>query len=401
MTGATAVVLFAGIGAETQAARDCGLDVTIAVNHDPRAIETHQANHPAQTVCADISQITPGPRYGATVLLASPECTHQTLASGKARGQGPDLWGNVTDPAAERSRATMWDVVRFAEAMVDMRRPYQAIVVENVAEILSWVLWPAWSLALRKLGYRVQVVSRDAAFDSTGQARPRAYVACTRTDRPAPDLTFRPAAPCPRCTGDVAAVQVFHDPRLPGGKYGPRPAGDYLYGCPRCGAAVAPYARPAAEVLDVDRPGVPIGTPPRLVPKSMARAVRAFAAWGPAGRSVHPRFTPIPGSREASALVVSYYSSAKEKGWPIGAPVRALTTIDRHALLTWPSPGADLGDCGYRMLSIAEMRRLTGLRDDYVLTGSGDEQTRGIGNAIVVPTFAAVLRPVLASIGAA
>jgi DNA (cytosine-5)-methyltransferase 1 len=41
----------------------------------------------------------------------------------------------VADEAAERSRATMWDVVRFAE-----HHRYTSVIVENVVDAAKWVL---------------------------------------------------------------------------------------------------------------------------------------------------------------------------------------------------------------------------------------------------------------------
>ena len=54
-----------------------------------------------------------------------------------AQGQ---LWGEaLPDEAAERSRATMWDVVRFSE-----HHRYAAVIVENVVEVAQWLPFRAW-----------------------------------------------------------------------------------------------------------------------------------------------------------------------------------------------------------------------------------------------------------------
>jgi DNA (cytosine-5)-methyltransferase 1 len=39
----------------------------------------------------------------------------------------------LPDEAAERSRATMWDVVRFSEF-----HDYGAVIVENVVDVFQW-----------------------------------------------------------------------------------------------------------------------------------------------------------------------------------------------------------------------------------------------------------------------
>jgi DNA (cytosine-5)-methyltransferase 1 len=76
----------------------------------------------------------------------------------------PDLFGDtLPDEAAERSRATMWDVVRFAE-----HHRYDAIVVENVVDAALWVLWPAWRSGLDALGYCVHVVYLNSMHAQAG-----------------------------------------------------------------------------------------------------------------------------------------------------------------------------------------------------------------------------------------
>ena len=135
--------LFCGAGGSSTGAVEAGIDVRIAANHWKLAVESHHENHTRTAHdCADISQVDPR-RYAPTdVLWASPECTNHSQAKGQSRkndGQ-PDLFGEVLpDAASERSRATMWDVPRFAEAMLLRGRPYRAVVVENVVEAVAAV----------------------------------------------------------------------------------------------------------------------------------------------------------------------------------------------------------------------------------------------------------------------
>ena len=120
--------LFCGAGGSSTGAEMVpGVEVVMAVNHWRLAVATHAANHPGTAHdCADISQVDPR-RYPSTDLLwASPECTNHSIARGMSRrrqaeARRADLFGPLeADPppgeeAAVRSRATMWDVVRFAE----------------------------------------------------------------------------------------------------------------------------------------------------------------------------------------------------------------------------------------------------------------------------------------------
>ncbi|HEY0883298.1 MAG TPA: DNA cytosine methyltransferase, partial [Archangium sp.] len=51
-----AVDLFAGAGGWTTGARAAGVRVLMAVNHWPRAVESHAANHPeTEHVCQDLA----------------------------------------------------------------------------------------------------------------------------------------------------------------------------------------------------------------------------------------------------------------------------------------------------------------------------------------------------------
>jgi DNA (cytosine-5)-methyltransferase 1 len=115
---------FCGAGGSSQGVRNLsrkhagGIEVKLALNHWKLAIETHNTNFP-DTVhdCTDISAADPR-RYPSTdILITSPECTNHSLAKGKKIVQKQiDLFtAGKLDPAAERSRATMWDVPRFAE----------------------------------------------------------------------------------------------------------------------------------------------------------------------------------------------------------------------------------------------------------------------------------------------
>ena len=189
----TVTDLFCGAGGSSLGAETAGAELVMAANHWRTAIDVHQAHFPhAGHDCADISQADPR-RYPRTdILLASPECTAHSQARGVSRRrQDPTLW-DAPDPSAERSRATMWDVVRFAEQM-----HYAAMVVENVVEASKWVLFPAWLQALRDLGYRYWILSHNSMHHGVPQSRDRLYIVCTpcrphTRPRPRAPRTMRP-----------------------------------------------------------------------------------------------------------------------------------------------------------------------------------------------------------------
>ncbi|WP_314612468.1 DNA cytosine methyltransferase [Streptomyces stackebrandtii] len=104
-----------------------GVTVRMAANHWPLAADVHNDNHPqADHDCADISQVDPR-RYPQTDMIwASPSCTKHSVARSVA--------ADPEDEAAEWSRATVWDVQRFAEV-----HRYRFGFVENVCEVRKWV----------------------------------------------------------------------------------------------------------------------------------------------------------------------------------------------------------------------------------------------------------------------
>lgn len=257
---------FCGAGGCTIASTRVGMVPYLALNHWPRAIETHQRNFPnTRHDCTDVSACDPR-RYPSTDgLITSPECTNHSLAKGKARPQYThDLFGTPQlDPAAERSRATMWDVPRFAEV-----HDYNFIVVENVIEAATWVLFPAWLKAMHLLGYRHQIVYFNSMFaPPTPQSRDRMYVVFTKEGNPVPDLDFRPAAYCHHCDAVGEAVQTWKQGRNTG-----RYRRQYVYTCSRCRKEIVPFYFAALNIIDWTLPAERIGDRKRpLKPKTMAR----------------------------------------------------------------------------------------------------------------------------------
>lgn len=312
--------LFAGAGgSSTGAATIPGVTVRIASNHWELACESHAANHPdTEHLCADLSQINPRLFPRTDVLWASPECTNHSVARGKKRGDAqPDLFGEVLpDAAADRSRATMWDVPRFAE-----HHRYEAVIVENVVDAARWEPFRAWLMAMDSLGYEHHVVylnSMHAQAFGPGapQSRDRMYVVFWRRGNPMPDFVrvTSPAATCPEC-GQVRARQVFkrHD-RAPWGRY----RSQYVFRCPntKCrNQIVEPSFRPASEIIDWGLLGQRIGDRGKpLADKTLAR-IRAGIE-----RYWAPLLVPVEG-REGKQAV------------PVGHPARTMTTRSETGLL--------------------------------------------------------------------
>ncbi|WP_244296774.1 DNA cytosine methyltransferase [Paenarthrobacter nitroguajacolicus] len=379
----TATDMFCGAGGSSTGALEVpGVTIKTAMNHWARAIETHNANHPeTDHVCADI-QIT-DPRYIATsdILWASPECTNHSVAKGKKRiTNQADLFGDsIADEAADRSRATMWDVPRFAEW-----HKYKLIITENVVDAAKWVMFDAWLMAMDALGYNHHTVYMNSMHAQLGglpapQSRDRMYVMFWLKGNPKPNFDLlMPLAHCTTCDETIRCIQSWKNPNYRWGRY----KAQYVYRCPntRCkNSIVEPGWLPAASAIDWKLRGQRIGdrTKP-LVPKTMARiaaglkryhgkavsidAVRGAEIISPVHAEPFQTQTtsytrslliPVEGregkqaahvgdvlrtqtTRNETGLLVPAGGTWNDDARPLTDPMRALTTRDANAVVMPP-----------------------------------------------------------------
>jgi DNA (cytosine-5)-methyltransferase 1 len=147
--------LFAG-GGGASTGLEIGLNRTVysAINHNPKAISMHTANHPhtrhfVQDVFAvDPLEATGGQSVGW--MHASPDCTHHSQAAG---GQ----------PRSKEIRDLSWVAVKFAGKV----RP-RVISLENVKQILNW--GPLVAKRCKKTG---RVMRLDGSVAAPGEHTPR------------------------------------------------------------------------------------------------------------------------------------------------------------------------------------------------------------------------------------
>jgi DNA (cytosine-5)-methyltransferase 1 len=241
----TVTDLFCGAGGSSQGAEEAGTQLMLGLNHWRRAIDTHAINFPhADHDCADVSLCDPRYYPPSDLLIASPECTAHSYANGVSRKLARRSLLDQPDPAAERSRATMWDVVRFLEA-----HRYQAVIVENVVNVRDWELFEPWLHAVRSVrpGYHAETVYLNSMVAwPTPQSRDRLYTVIWRKGAPRPNLRVDVPAWCPTCQQVTAAVQSWKNPRRPWGRY----AQQYWYRCPACTEITWPLVYPAATAID-------------------------------------------------------------------------------------------------------------------------------------------------------
>lgn len=266
-SGITFTDFFCGFGGSSIGLTEAGLQLVWAANHWKLAIENHAANfRKADHYQGDISGYDMRRVPKADVAWLSPECTWHSPAGGRKRVRAqldalfPDE--HVASEAGERSRATMWDVVRAAEA-----KAFKIVIVENVVEVTSWPLFDAWLHAMEVLGYEHQIVCVTAAHIGdelnpyAPQWRDRIYFVFYKKQIPFPVIEPRPLAYCEQCGAVVESRQSWKraDRRI--GKYGPQ----YVYVCTsgkHPSFVVEPYVLAAASAIDWSDLGTRIGDRP-------------------------------------------------------------------------------------------------------------------------------------------
>lgn len=122
---------FAGGGGASCGLKMAGIDVTIAINHDPAAIRMHTVNHPKTLhLTEDIFQVDLAkyldPDDTVDVMWASPDCTSHS----KAKGGQPRKLG---------LRILPWAVYRLCKQILTVTGHLPSMLfMENVEEIQEW-----------------------------------------------------------------------------------------------------------------------------------------------------------------------------------------------------------------------------------------------------------------------
>lgn len=175
--------LFCGAGGTStgvaQACRELDLAVELlAINHWETAIATHTKNHPwARHLCANLDTIDPRkviPGGHLDLLVASPECTHHSVARGGK-------------PINDQSRASAFRVLEWCDKL-----DVSNVLIENVPEFQNWgpISWNTkrpvkakvgeifrqWVGLLKGMNYRVEWKVLNAADFGGATTRKRLFV---------------------------------------------------------------------------------------------------------------------------------------------------------------------------------------------------------------------------------
>jgi DNA (cytosine-5)-methyltransferase 1 len=259
---------FCGAGGSSLGASSIpGVDVVMAANHWQKAIDVHQVNFPeTRHDCADLSAVDFRRYLPCDIFIASPECTNHSASRGVSRSKQNVSLFDSPDPAADRSRATMWDVHRYIET----HRP-QAVVVENVTDAAGWIYFPTWLQCFRDAGYTPRILSINSMHvpGEVPQSRDRIYVVALR-DGLKVDLDLCPEAWCPTCEKVVESRQQFKNAARSIGRY----KQSWLYRCSKCDGIVDPPAAGAWRAIDWALPSTRIADRKKPLADATLRRIR-------------------------------------------------------------------------------------------------------------------------------
>jgi DNA (cytosine-5)-methyltransferase 1 len=165
--------LFCGGGGSSWGAKNAGVKMVGAVDAWDVATRTYEDNFPTakgNVMTARLNdksgpEIFPQRLGRVDLVIASPECTHHSIARG-------------AKPRDDESRRSGWYVMRF----VDELKP-RWVVLENVMPMRGW---PGFDDLIARLGCRffVSIQKLDATDFGVPQSRRRLFILCDRDRMP-------------------------------------------------------------------------------------------------------------------------------------------------------------------------------------------------------------------------
>lgn len=408
--------------------------VNYAINHDPVALDVHQANHPETIhLTTDIWRVKPlDVTHGrpVDVLWASPDCKHHSRAKGGK-------------PLDKKIRFLAWSVYRWAHDV----RP-AVIFLENVPEFREWgplgedckpivkrkgESFRRWYRQIERLGYVVEHRILNAADYGAPTSRKRLFLVARLDGAPIrwPSPThgmmglppYRTAAecidwslPCPSIFGRTlkdGRPDDLADNTLRRIAEGIRRF--VLSGKPFVVPVAGQLAAPALiqtsygeregqrpRVLDLHQPLGTIvagGIKHSLVAAFLVkhfkgvvgvpfdgRPLDTVTTWDHHSLAVAQLSPGVSHAAEVRAFLTAYYGSIDDHGQALTDPTRTIPTKDRFALVTVQGVEYAIEDIGMRMLSPEELLRAQfgSFAATYDLTRATtkEDKVRLIGNSV-------------------
>ncbi len=405
-TGITGTDLFCGGGGWSEgikaASRRLGLSVErlICLNHWMAAVNTHSANHPdAQHICDDTNRVDPAEFGKLDFVIASPECTHFSIARGGK-------------PTNEQKRIPAGHVANW----IYCNRP-EFFAIENVPQFVDWgpldkndkliksskgetfqekVVNP-----IREMGYSVDHRVLCCADYGDPTTRRRLFICGRRDGAPVqwPEPTHSRQPEKDGLEPWVPARDII-DWSIPGTSIFNRKK-------PLCAKTLrrieigirkfwGPWAEPFLVVLKGQSTAVSIDAPlPTLCTGEHMALAQPFLipqqrGWD--GLNVQSIASPMPTitSKGAEAVcepfIVEYYGNGIDQPQSVDSPLPTVTCRDRFGVVQ--QFGLDIH---YRMLQPHELAAAMGFPPSYRWYGTKTQVVRQIGNAVPVNTAAALV----------
>jgi DNA (cytosine-5)-methyltransferase 1 len=377
LNGQRVVSLFSGCGGSSLGYRMAGYKVLWANEFIPAARETYHANFPDTVIDArDIRSVTGAEILAATGLAAgeldildgSPPCASFSMA-----GKRQHHWGKVKkySDTTQRTDDLFFEYVRLLRDLQPRR-----FIAENVSGLVKGVgkgFFLEILAGLKAAGYRVESRLLDAQWLGVPQARQRIFFVGVRSDvdgapgfpKPLPyRYSVRDALPWIAGVGDVRETG-FHraDGMTPASQPSPTimAGGGYGMNTSQFGVEPAPTIQTHGRR----------GTESEFTVEAEASAN---------GYAVGRELDKLAAGGQSSR----YFSLTRA---PINGPSPTVTATggDGHtASVAHPTER--------RKFSIAELRRICGFPDDFVLTGTYAQQWERLGRAVPPPMMAALAR---------
>lgn len=361
----------------------------VAVNHWERAIETHAANHPlANHFCTGIGELKPSkavPGGKLDLLVASPECTHHSIARGGK-------------PFDDQGRSSAWHVLHWCQELY-----VRNIIMENVPEFTNWgplgenkkplkskkgQTFLAFLNALKSLGYSVDWRILTCADYGDATTRKRFFLMAHRGNR-------RIKWPEPTHF-QIAGKDIFENDQKSW-----VPAKDIIdWTIPGHSLFLTPE--------DVKKHNLRIKRP--LVPNTIKRIESGIKKYW--GDWAEPFLVMLYGSNNTRSIdrplhhylvdpfIVKYYGHGKGSVG-VDSPIDTITTNDTFGLvrpmLIQIGEEKYLLDILFRMLTPKELAAAHSFPEDYRFAGNKTEIVKQIGNSVPVKISEQLCRSQLAA----
>lgn len=417
-----------GGGTSTGLEAAFGRPVDLAINHDPKALAMHRANHPdTKHYCESVWDVDPievTQNQPVGLVWLSPDCKHFSKAKG-------------SKPVEKRIRGLAWIALRWA----DLTRP-RVIMLENVEEFKTWgrlgedgkpcpkhrgETFRSFVKALRYQGYQVEWRELRACDYGSPTTRKRFFLIARRDGLPIvwPKQThadpksdavlkgklkaWRTAAECIDWTLSCPSIFTRSKPladttlrRIATGtmRYVVNNQDPFLIPVStenrfslvapvltECANASSPRCMPANEPLRTITTvkgghhalvsaflaknytgvvGSELSNPIHTITSKDHHSVVAsqLVKSGNQGKS-H--------SADVHAFLTAFYGNERD-GNSIDNPLRTIPTRDRFGLVTIEGQQYEIADIGFRMLQPHELFKAQGFPDNYIFSYGIDER---------------------------